>query len=126
MEQQRSIGSEEAQRPVCGLAAPSGESLAEAVTASLRERRDRERRAAGREAKPRDIHSVARVHPRQDRRPCHVRSGPRRLPRPLRTGAVAVIADIPAMNAILHAGWRAEPLPVEGNDFGRIDAKRPR
>jgi hypothetical protein len=37
-----------------------------------------------------------------------------------------VIADIPAINAILHAGWRAEPLPGEGNDFGRIDAKRPR
>lgn len=59
MGHQLNIKSDEAYRLASELAALKGESLTEAVTASLRERLERERRAAGKEAKLRDILALA-------------------------------------------------------------------
>jgi antitoxin VapB len=59
MGHQLNIKSEEAYRLASELAALKGESLTEAVTASLRERLERERRVADKEAKLRDILALA-------------------------------------------------------------------
>jgi antitoxin VapB len=59
MGHQLNIKSDEAYQLATELAALKGESLTEAVTASLRERLERERRAAGKEAKLRDILALA-------------------------------------------------------------------
>ena len=59
MGHQLNIKSDEAYRLAFELAALKGESLTEAVTASLRERLERERRAGGPEERARDVMRLA-------------------------------------------------------------------
>lgn len=63
MGHQLNIKSDEAYRLASELAALKGESLTEAVTASLRERLERERRAADREAQVARIEALTRDMP---------------------------------------------------------------
>jgi antitoxin VapB len=59
MGHQLNIKSDEAYRLAAELAALKGESLTEAVTVSLRERLERERRAADQEERARDVMRLA-------------------------------------------------------------------